>query len=394
MKLPIYMDNHATTPVDPRVVEAMAPYFTENFGNPASRNHAFGWRAEEAVASARSQIADLIGAVSREIVFTSGATESNNLAIKGVAEMLAGRGKHIVTCATEHRAVLDTCRRLEKQGCRVSYLPVQPNGLVNPEAVRRALNDRTILISIMYANNEIGVIQPIAEIGQLARDRGVLFHVDAAQAVGKIPVDVERDQIDLMSFTAHKIYGPKGIGALYVRRKPRLPLSSQMDGGGHERGMRSGTLNVPGIVGFGRACELCQAGMKEEATRLALLRDKLKDGVLNRIEDVSVNGGLERRLPHNLNVGFAHVDGESLLMGLNDIAVSSGSACTTDLPEPSHVLRALGVKNELAHSSIRFGLGRFNTEEEVDYAINRVAEVVSRLRELSPRGTAARSLAP
>ena len=394
MKLPIYMDNHATTPVDPRVVEAMAPHFSENFGNPASRNHTFGWRAEEAVASARSQIADLIGAVSREIVFTSGATESNNLAIKGVAEMLAGQEKHIVTCATEHRAVLDTCRRLEKQSCRVSYLPVQPDGLVNPEAVRRALNERTILISIMYANNEIGVIQPIAEIGQLARDRGVLFHVDAAQAVGKIPVDVERDQIDLMSFTAHKIYGPKGIGALYVRRKPRLPLSPQMDGGGHERGMRSGTLNVPGIVGFGSACALCQGEMNEEATRLALLRDKLKDGILNRIEDVSVNGGLERRLPHNLNVGFAHVDGESLLMGLNDIAVSSGSACTTDLPEPSHVLRALGVKNELAHSSIRFGLGRFNTEEEVDYAINRVAEVVSRLRELSPHEPSAPSLSP
>ena len=394
MKLPIYMDNHATTPVDPRVVEAMAPYFSENFGNPASRNHAFGWRAEEAVASARSQIADLIGAVSREIVFTSGATESNNLAIKGVAEMLAGRGKHIVTCATEHRAVLDACRRLEKQGCRVSYLPVQPDGLVDPDAVHRALSDRTILISIMYANNEIGVIQPIAEIGQLARDRGVLFHVDAAQAVGKIRVDVERDQIDLMSLTAHKIYGPKGIGALYVRRKPRLPLIPQMDGGGHERGMRSGTLNVPGIVGFGSACELCQAEMNEEATRLALLRDKLKDGIANRIEDVSVNGGLERRLPHNLNVSFAHVDGESLLMGLNDIAVSSGSACTTNLPEPSHVLQALGVKNELAHSSIRFGLGRFNTEEEVDYAINRVAEVVSRLRELSPRRTAARSLSP
>ena len=394
IKLPIYMDYHATTPVDPRVVEAMSPYFTENFGNAASRNHAFGWRAEEAVGIARGQIAGLIGAVSREIVFTSGATESNNLAIKGVAEMHAERGNHIVTCATEHRAVLDTCRRLEKQGYRVSYMPVRRDGLVEPEAVRRALSDKTILISIMYANNEIGVIQPIAAIGQMARDHGVLFHVDAAQAVGKIPLDVERDQIDLMSFTAHKMYGPKGIGALYVRRKPRLRLSPQMDGGGHERGMRSGTLNVPGIVGFGRACELCQAELNEEADRLGLLRDKLKDGILNRIADVSINGSLEHRLPHNLNVSFAHVDGESLLMGLTDIAVSSGSACTTDLPEPSHVLQALGVKNELAHSSIRFGLGRFNTEEEVDYAINRVAEVVSRLRELSPHGPAARTLSP
>ena len=394
MKLPIYMDHHATTPVDPRVVEAMSPYFTETFGNAASRNHAFGWRAEEAVGSARSQIADLIGAISREIVFTSGATESNNLAIKGVAEMHAERGNHIVTCATEHRAVLDTCRRLEKQGYRVSYLPVQPAGLVDPETVRRALTGKTILISIMYANNEIGVVQPIADIGRLARDHGVLFHVDAAQAVGKIPLDVERDHIDLMSFTAHKIYGPKGIGALYVRRKPRLRLSPQMDGGGHERGMRSGTLNVPGIVGFGRACELCQAEMNEEADRLGSLRDKLKDGILNRIADVSINGGLKHRLPHNLNVSFAHVDGESLLMGLTDIAVSSGSACTTDLPEPSHVLQALGVKNELAHSSIRFGLGRSNTEEEVDYAIDRVAEVVSRLRELSPHGPAAGSMSP
>ena len=394
MKLPIYMDYHATTPVDPRVVEAMSPYFTENFGNAASRNHPFGWRAEEAVGIARSQIAGLIGAVSREIVFTSGATESNNLAIKGVAEMHAERGNHIVTCATEHRAVLDTCRRLEKQGYRVSYMPVRRDGLVDPEAVRRALSDKTILISIMYANNEIGVLQPIADIGQMARDRGVLLHVDAAQAVGKIPLDVERDQIDLMSFTAHKMYGPKGIGALYVRRKPRLRLSPQMDGGGHERGMRSGTLNVPGIVGFGSACELCQVEMNEEATRLGSLRDKLKDGILNRIADVSINGSLEHRLPHNLNVSFAHVDGESLLMGLNDIAVSSGSACTTDLPEPSHVLQALGVKNELAHSSIRFGLGRFNTEEEVDYAIDRVAGVVSRLRELSPHGPAARTLSP
>ena len=394
MKLPIYMDYHATTPVDPRVVEAMSPYFTENFGNAASRNHAFGWRAEEAVGSARGQIAGLIGAVSREIVFTSGATESNNLAIKGVAEMQAERGNHIVTCATEHRAVLDTCRRLEKQGCRVSYLPVQRDGLVDLEKVRRALSDKTILVSIMYANNEIGVIQPIAEIGRMARDHGVLFHVDAAQAVGKIPLDVERDQIDLMSFTAHKMYGPKGIGALCVRRKPRPRLSPQMDGGGHERGMRSGTLNVPGIVGFGRACELCQTEMNEEAARLGSLRDKLKDGILSRIADASINGSLEHRLGHNLNVSFAHVDGESLLMGLNDIAVSSGSACTTDLPEPSHVLQALGVKNELAHSSLRFGLGRFNTEEEIDYAIGRVAEVVSRLRELSPHGPAARTLSP
>lgn len=385
------MDNHATTPVDPRVAKVMAHYLTENFGNPASRNHAFGWQAEEAVGIARSQISQLIGAAPREIVFTSGATESNNLAIKGVAETYLKGGKHIITCVTEHRAVLDTCRRLEKKGYRVSYVRVSSDGLVEPEMIRSVLTDETILISIMYANNEIGVVQPIADIGQIARDNGIIFHVDAAQAVGRILVDVERDRIDLMSFTAHKIYGPKGIGALYVRGKPPLRLSPQMDGGGHERGMRSGTLNVPGIVGFGKACELCRSEMEEEATRLGLLRDRLREGIASRIEDVSVNGNSKLRLPHNLNISFSHVDGESLLMGLSDIAVSSGSACTTDIPEPSHVLRALGVKNELAHSSIRFGLGRFNTEAEVDYAIDRVTEVVSRLRGLSLNGPPVRN---
>ena len=384
MKLPIYMDYHATTPVDPRVVKAMLPCFTETFGNAASRNHVFGWRAEEAVAVARQQVAELIGASPREIVFTSGATESDNVAIKGVAEASQGLGDHIVTCTTEHKAVLDCCRRLEKRGYRVSYLPVQPDGLVRPEAVRRALTGKTVLVSIMYANNEIGTLQAITQIGRIAREHEIPFHVDAAQAAGKIPVDVEKDKIDLMSFTAHKMYGPKGIGALYVRRRgSRVRLSAQMDGGGHERGLRSGTLNVPGIVGFGKACLLCMEEREEEGPRLGGLRDRLMDGIRQALDGVSVNGGLDHRLPNNLNLSFAGVDGESLLLGLDDVAVSSGSACTTDTPEPSHVLRSLGIKPELAHASIRFGLGRFSTAEEVDYTAAKVVDVVNRLRKLA-----------
>ena len=384
MKLPIYMDYHATTPVDPRVVKAMLPCFTETFGNAASRNHVFGWRAEEAVAVARQQVAELIGASPREIVFTSGATESDNVAIKGVAEASEGRGDHIVTCTTEHKAVLDCCRRLEKRGYRVSYLPVQPDGLVQPEAVRRALTDKTVLVSIMYANNEIGTLQAISQIGRIAREHEIPFHVDAAQAAGKIPVDVEKDNIDLMSFTAHKMYGPKGVGALYVRRRgSRVRLSAQMDGGGHERGLRSGTLNVPGIVGFGKACALCAEAREEEGLRLGGLRDRLMDRIMQALDGVSVNGGLDHRLANNLNLSFAGVDGESLLLGLDDVAVSSGSACTTDTPEPSHVLRALGIKPALAHASIRFGLGRFSTAEEVDYAAAKVVGVVNRLRNLA-----------
>ncbi len=385
MKTPIYMDNHATTPLDPRVLQAMLPYFTEDFGNAASRNHAFGWHAEEAVEKARKQIADLVGAGVREIVFTSGATESNNLALKGVAEMYAERGNHIITAATEHKAVLDTTKKLEKEGCRITYLPVRQDGLVDLEMLQEAITDKTILVSIMYANNEIGVVQPIAEIGRIAKARGVLVHTDATQAVGKVPVNVIRDNIDLMSMSAHKMYGPKGVGALYVRRKnPRVQLTAQMDGGGHERGMRSGTLNVPGIVGFGEACALCQREMAEESRRLSHLRDKLKDRLMGELDEVYVNGSLEHRLPQNLNISFAYVEGESLLMGINDIAVSSGSACTSATLEPSYVLKALGAGDELAHSSIRFGIGRFNTEEQVDYVARRVVEVVRKLRELSP----------
>ncbi len=389
MRTPVYMDNHATTPVDPCVVEAMLPFFTKTFGNAASRNHSFGWEAEKAVEKARGQVAALIGAAPREIVFTSGATESNNLALKGAAEMRAARGNHILTVATEHKAVLDTAKRLEKGGCRVSCLPVGKDGRVDPRRLAEAITDETILISAMYANNEIGVIQPIGEIGRLARERQILFHTDAAQAAGKIPIDVERDHIDLLSISGHKMYGPKGIGALYVRRRnPRVEIAAQIDGGGHERGMRSGTLNVPGIVGLGRACEICGQEMAEESRRLARLRDRLQDGILGRLEGCHVNGSLEHRLPHNLNVSFAGVEGEMLLMGLDDVAVSSGAACTSATPEPSHVLRALGAPEELAHSSIRFGLGRFNTGEEVDYVIGRVVEVVSRLRELSPLAAA------
>ncbi|MCC6590332.1 MAG: IscS subfamily cysteine desulfurase [Bryobacterales bacterium] len=385
MNFPIYFDNHATTPLDPRVLDAMMPFFTNQFGNAASRNHAFGWAAEEAVEKSRKQIANLIGANSKEIVFTSGATESNNLAIKGVAEMYAERGNHIITAATEHKATLDTTKKLEKHGSRITYLPVQQNGLIDLDMLREAITDKTILVSIMYANNEIGVLQPIREIGKICKERGVLLHTDATQAVGKVPVNVLADNIDLMSLSGHKMYGPKGVGALYVRRKsPRVQLTAQMDGGGHERGMRSGTLNVPGIVGLGKACELCHREMAEEARRLGYLRDKLKDRLLAALDETFINGSMEHRLPNNLNISFAYVEGESLLMGINDVAVSSGSACTSATLEPSYVLKALGAGDDLAHSSIRFGLGRFNTEEEVDYVADKVISVVKKLRELSP----------
>ena len=385
LNFPIYLDNHATTPMDPRVLEAMLPYFKESFGNAASRNHSFGWVAEEAVEKARKQLAELIGATAKEIVFTSGATESNNLALKGVAEMYAQKGNHIITAATEHKAVLDTCKRLEKHGSRVTYLPVQTNGLIELDMLREAITDKTILVSIMYGNNEIGTVQPIAEIGKICRERGVLFHTDAVQAVGKIPVNVNTDNIDLMSFTAHKMYGPKGVGALYVRRKnPRVQLTAQMDGGGHERGMRSGTLNVPGIAGFGKAAELCKELMPQEIIAHAALRDRLKDKLMAELDETYINGTMDSRLPHNLNISFAYVEGESLLMGINDIAVSSGSACTSATLEPSYVLKALGAGDDLAHSSIRFGIGRFSTREEVDYTANKVIDVVRKLRELSP----------
>jgi len=385
VKLPIYMDYHATTPVDPRVLEAMLPYFTQNFGNAASRNHSFGWTAEEGVENARAQIASLVGASPKEIIFTSGATESNNLAIKGVAEMYREKGNHIITQVTEHKAVLDTCKRLEKAGCEVTYLPVEKDGRINLDDLRRAITPKTILISIMYANNEIGVVQPIAEIGKIAKEKGIFFHVDGVQAVGKIPVDVQKDNIDLLSISAHKLYGPKGVGALYVRRRnPRVQLAAIIDGGGHERGMRSGTLNVTGIVGFGKACELCQNEMAEESARLSRLRDRLKANFFGKLDEIFVNGSLSERLPHNLNISFAYVEGESLLMGINDVAVSSGSACTSATLEPSYVLKALGVGEDLAHTSIRFGLGRFTTQEEVDYVADRVIETVVRLRELSP----------
>ena len=391
LKLPVYLDNHSTTAVDPRVLEAMLPYFTEKFGNAASRSHEFGWKAEDAVENARGQIARLIHASPREIIFTSGATESNNLAIKGIAEEYRGRGNHIITQATEHKAVLDTCKRLEKFGCEVTYLPVHPDGLIDLAELRGAITPDTILISIMYANNEIGVVQPIEAIGKIAKQKKVLFHVDAAQAVGRIPIDVQKEGIDLLSISAHKIYGPKGVGALYVRRKdPRVDLSAMIDGGGHERGLRSGTLNVPGIVGLGRACELCQKEMAAESERLRRLRDKLKDAITNGLEGTSINGSMDHRLPNNLNLSFAGVEGDALLMGINDVAVSSGSACTSATLEPSYVLRALGVPEELAHSSIRFGLGRFNTDEEIDYAAARVIETVKRLRELSPLYEAAK----
>jgi cysteine desulfurase len=358
---------------------------TNIFGNSASRNHSFGWEAEEAVDKARKQVADLIGATPKEIVFTSGATESDNLALKGVAQMYAEKGNHIITAATEHKAILDTCKRLEKEGLRVTYLAVQQNGLIDLDQLKEAITDKTILISIMHANNEIGVLQPVREIGKIAHERGVLFHSDGTQAAGKIPVNMIEDNIDLYSISAHKMYGPKGVGALYVRRRnPRVSLTAQMDGGGHERGMRSGTLNIPGIAGLGEACGIAQKEMAGEAKRLGFLRDKLKDRLMASLDEVYVNGTMEHRLPNNLNISFAYVEGESLLMGINDIAVSSGSACTSATLEPSYVLKALGAGDDLAHSSIRFGLGRFNTEDEVNYVADKVIDVVKKLRELSP----------
>jgi cysteine desulfurase len=385
MKFPIYLDNNSTTPMDPRVLEAMIPYFTEHFGNAASRNHPFGWEAEEAVDYAREQVAQLIGADPKEIIFTSGATEGDNLGIKGVFEMYASKGNHIITATTEHKAVLDTCKHLEKSGGEVTYLQVKADGLIDLAELEAAIKPTTILIAIMYANNEIGVVQPVKEITAIAKKHGVLFFTDAVQAVGKIPVNVIEDGIDIMAFTAHKMYGPKGIGALYVRRKnPRVKVTAQMDGGGHERGMRSGTLNVPGIVGFGKACELARLEMADDATRLSKLRDKLENA-LTQIEESYVNGNVEHRLPHVANISFKHVEGEGLLMGFNkNIALSSGSACTSASLEPSYVLKALGLGDDLAHSSLRFGLGRFTTEEQIDYTIEQISSTVLKLRDMSP----------
>lgn len=385
LNFPIYLDHNATTPCDPRVVEAMIPYFTNSFGNAASRNHPFGWQAEEAVDYAREQVAKLIGADPKEIIFTSGATEGDNLAIKGVYEMYASKGNHIITCNIEHKAVLDTCKHIEKEGGEVTYLKVKPNGLVDLAELEAAIKPTTILIAIMYANNEIGTINPVKEISAIARKHGILFFTDAVQAVGKIPVDVNKDGIDLLAFTAHKMYGPKGVGALYVRRKnPRVKVTAQMDGGGHERGMRSGTLNVPGIVGFGKACEICMNEMAEESARISKLRDKLQEALL-KIEESYLNGDKEHKLPHVTNISFKYVEGEGLMMGFNkNIAVSSGSACTSASLEPSYVLKALGLGDDLAHSSLRFGLGRFTTEEQIDYTIEQVTNTVLKLREMSP----------
>ncbi len=386
IKLPIFMDYHSTTPVDPRVLEEMLPYFTQKFGNAASRSHAFGWAAEEAVDYARERIAKLIGAQSeKEIVITSGATESDNLAIKGVAEFYKDKGDHIVTTVTEHKAVLDTCKRLEKQGYRVTYLAVGRDGRVDPDDVKKAISDKTILVSIMLANNEIGTVQPLAEIGKITRDKGVLFHSDAVQGIGKVEFDVQKMNVDLASITAHKMYGPKGVGALYVRRsKPRVRLVAQMDGGGHERGMRSGTLNVPAIVGFGKAAAILTEEGREESKRLLTLRERLRSKMMDALDEVYVNGSMAHRLPGNLNVSFNFVEGEAMMMAIKEVAVSSGSACTSASLEPSYVLRALGVGDELAHSSIRFGLGRFNTEEEVDYVADLVIKKVNHLRDMSP----------
>ena len=385
MKLPIYMDYNATTPVDPRVLDAMLPYFTQHFGNAASRNHAFGWEAEQAVDTARKQVADLIGANAKEIIFTSGATESNNLAIKGVAEMYREKGNHIITCVIEHKAVIDVCKKLEKQGARVTYLPVQKDGRISLDDLRAAITDKTILISIMTANNEIGVLQPVAEIGAIAKEKGILFHTDAVQAVGKVPFDVNTVKADLVSMSAHKMYGPKGVGALFVRRRnPRVLLAEQSNGGGHERGMRSGTLNVTGIIGMGKAADIARVEMAAEGARLNALVKRLNEGLHKNLDELYINGSMEHRLPHSLNISFAYVEGESLLMGINDVAVSSGSACTSASLEPSYVLKALGAGDDLAHSSIRFGLGRWTTEEEVDYVIGKLTTVVRRLREMSP----------
>jgi cysteine desulfurase len=384
MNFPIYLDNNSTTPMDPRVLDVMLPFFNDKFGNAASRNHSFGWSAEEAVDCAREQVARLIGSTSKEVIFTSGATEANNLAIKGVYEMYGSRGNHMITVTTEHKAVLDACKKVEKMGGEVTYLSPNEDGLINLSDLEAAITDKTILITVMYGNNEIGVVQDIKSIAAIAKKNGILFHTDATQAVGKIPVDVMEDGIDLMSFTAHKMYGPKGVGALYVRRKnPRVKVTSQMDGGGHERGMRSGTLNVPGIVGFGKACELCQEEMADEAIRLSAMRDRLEKELLT-IEEAYVNGNAEHRLPHVANISFKFVEGEGLMMGTKDIAVSSGSACTSASLEPSYVLKSLGLDDELAHSSLRFGLGRFSTDEEVDFAIDHVKQAVEKLREISP----------
>ena len=385
LNFPIYLDHNATTPCDPRVVDAMIPYFTNNFGNAASRNHPFGWQAEEAVDLAREQVAKLIGADPKEIIFTSGATEGDNLAIKGVYEMYASKGNHIITCNIEHKAVLDTCKHIEKEGGEVTYLKVKDNGLVDLAELEAAIKPTTILIAIMYANNEIGTINPIKEISAIARKHGVLLFTDGVQAVGKIPVDVNKDGIDLMAFTAHKMYGPKGVGALYVRRKnPRVKVTAQMDGGGHERGMRSGTLNVPGIVGFGKACEICMNEMEEETVRVSKLRDKLQTELM-KVEESYLNGDKEHKLPHVTNISFKYVEGEGLLMGFNkNIALSSGSACTSASLEPSYVLKALGLGDDLAHSSLRFGLGRFTTEEQIDYTVEQVTNTVNKLREMSP----------
>jgi len=386
VKLPIFMDNHSTTPVDPRVLEEMLPYFTQKFGNAASRSHVFGWVAEEAVDYARERIAKLIGAQSeKEIVFTSGATESDNLALKGVFEFYKDKGNHIITQVTEHKAILDTCKRLEKDGAQVTYLGVDKTGRVDPDDVKKAITDKTILVSIMFANNEIGTVQPLEEIGKITRERGVLLHSDAVQGVGKVDFDVQKMNVDLASITAHKMYGPKGCGALYVRRsKPRVRLVAQMDGGGHERGMRSGTLNVPGIVGFGKAAQIMMDEGKAESARLIELRERLRKRIQDRVEETYINGSVDHRLPGNLNLSFNFVEGEAMMMAIKDVAVSSGSACTSASLEPSYVLRALGVGDELAHSSIRFGLGRFNTEDEVDYVADLVVDKVKHLREMSP----------
>ncbi|MBO2008994.1 IscS subfamily cysteine desulfurase [Hymenobacter negativus] len=384
LKLPIYLDNNATTPLDPRVLEAMMPYLTEVFGNAASRNHPFGWAAEEAVDYSRDQIAKLINCDSKEIIFTSGATESDNLGIKGVFEMYSQKGNHIITATTEHKAVLDTCKHIEKLGGRVTYLPVNEQGLISLEELEAAMTPETILVTIMYGNNETGTIQPIREIARIAHSHGALFMTDGTQAVGKIPVDVIADGIDIMAFTAHKMYGPKGVGALYVRRKnPRVKVTAQMDGGGHERGMRSGTLNVPGIVGLGKACELARLEMAADTARLSAMRDRLEKE-LTTLEESYVNGSVEHRLPHVTNISFKYVEGEGLMMGVKDLAVSSGSACTSASLEPSYVLKALGLSDDLAHSSLRFGLSRFTTDEQIDYAINHVKEAVTKLREMSP----------
>ena len=385
LQFPIYLDHNATTPCDPRVVEAMIPYFTNSFGNAASRNHSFGWQAEEAVDYAREQVAKLIGADPKEIIFTSGATEGDNLAIKGVFEMYASKGNHIITCNIEHKAVLDTCRHLEKEGAEITYLNVKPNGLIDLAELEAAIKPTTILIAIMYANNEIGTVMPMREISAIARKHGVLLFSDGVQAVGKIPVDVNKDGIDLMAFTAHKMYGPKGVGALYVRSKnPRVKVTAQIDGGGHERGMRSGTLNVPGIVGFGKACEICLTEMEADTARIIKLRDKLEQSLL-KVEESYLNGDKEHRLPHVSNISFKYVEGEGLMMGFNkNIALSSGSACTSASLEPSYVLKALGLGDDLAHSSLRFGLGRYTTEEQIDYTIEQVTNTVNKLRDMSP----------